>query len=286
MSRTMYPSDYLATRSNHELIELLRDRRTLSIEHLVNRGTVTVDYGRQRIDRDSFWKGSFARGTVLGLDARLFMRERMAEPYFTGGAFWKRFDEIADNTATGFVVNYGLSAVYGLPRVRAIQYPDESSPYVRAGDDVLLLEYANHPYRFVYDLLKIIDPNNCVGIFHLGRFPRGVRAGTFILARNSYPFDKMSVPDHDAIFEGPEATVPTAHQLGGTWTGTRVFVRRPEIALANQFNPPLRRRPLVAGDHDELRMIGPDTLLGRRITRRDGEARVTRRCFLRRERAS
>jgi hypothetical protein len=280
----MYPSDYLATRSNHELVELLRDSRTLPIEHLINRGTVTVDYARQRIDRDSFWKGSFARGTLLGLDARLFTRERTAEPYFTGGAFWKRFDEIADNSATGFVVNYGLSAVYGLPRVRAIKYPDDSSPYVRAGDDVLLLEYANHPYRFVYDLLKIIDPNNCVGIFHLGRFPRGVRAGTFVLARNSYPFDKMSAPDHDAIFEGPEATVPTARQLGGTWSGTRVFVRRPETALANQFNPPLRRRSLVAGDHRELRMIGPDAVLGRRIARRDGGDRVTRRFFLRRER--
>ena len=281
----MYPPDYLATRSNRELVELLRDSRTLPIEHLLNRGSVRIDYAKGRIDRDSFWKGSFARDTLLGLDARLFTRARTAEPFFNGGTFWKRFDRVEGESVTGYVVNYGIASVPGLPRVRAIRIPDDSSPYVRAGDEVLLLEYQNHPYRMVYDLLKIVDPNNCIGIFHLGRFPRGVRAGTFLLARNSYPFDKMSVPDHNAIFDAPDTATPTLVDLRGAWRGTRVFIRRPDIALGNQFNPSLgsvtmesgtdRQTPRVTArarltrlgfDQSQLRMAGPATLLARKPT--------------------
>src|SRR4051794_21139560 len=115
----MYPADYLATRSDRELLDILRESRTLPIEHLLNRGAVCIDYERERIARDSFWKGCFSRGTVLGLDGRLFARTRTAEPYFTPGAFWKRFDSVSGDTADGYVVNYGLAALPGLPRVRA-----------------------------------------------------------------------------------------------------------------------------------------------------------------------
>jgi hypothetical protein len=259
---------------------------------------VTVDYENRRVWRDSFWKGSFARDSLLGWDERITTPIRKSGPSFAGGRFWKRFDEIRGDEALGYVVNYGVAFLPGRPRVRQIRYPDDKRQYLRAGDDVLLLSYTNHPYRAVYDLVKIVDPRNCVGVMHLGRFPKGLEVATFVLARNNYPFQKMAIPDHETIFHGDRVRVPAPAELAGSWTGYVVLLRRPDLGLRNQFNPPLLRLTFDPGtavmkarmslgpvpsekqvqfDADrirltdsssfteEIRQIDADTLIGRRV---------------------
>jgi hypothetical protein len=110
--------------------------------------------------RDSFWKGSFARDTLLGWEERIATPIRDHGPAFAGGRFWKRFDEIRGNEAMGHIVNYGVSFLPGRPRVRQLRYPDDKRRYVRAGDEVMVLTYLNHPYRVVYDLIKIVDTSH------------------------------------------------------------------------------------------------------------------------------
>ena len=88
----------------------------------------------------------------------------------------------------------------GKPLVKQIKYPDSNRKFVKKGDDVLLLSYTNDPYRRVYDVIKAIDENNCLGVMHVGQFPTGVEVATFVMVRHNYPFEKMSVPDHHAIF--------------------------------------------------------------------------------------
>lgn len=291
-----YAPDHLSTLSTRELQDTFREASSLPLASLLNRGDVTVDYKNQRVWRDSFWKGSFARDTLLGWEERIATPIRQDRPAFAGGRFWKRFDEIRGDEAVGHVVNYGLAFVPGRPRVRQLRYPDDKRHYVRAGDDVLLLSYLNHPYRSVYDLIKIVDANNCVGVMHLGRFPDGFVFATFVMTRNNYPFEKMAVPDHDAIMSGARARVPTPPELTGSWKGSLVFLRRPDVALHNQFNPPLLRfdftgdggtawsriGPLTSDyrmqfdpdcvrltsssrSHEEIRRIDADTLIGRRM---------------------
>jgi len=297
-----YAPDALSTLRTRELQELLREARSLPLASLLNRGDVTIDYANRRVWRDSFWKGSFARDTLLGWEERIATPIRTDKPSFAGGRFWKRFDEIRGDEATGHVVNYGVALLPGRPRVRQIRYPDNRRRYVRAGDDVLLLTYLNHPYRVVYDLIKVVDANNCVGVMHIGRFPAGFEFATFVMARNNYPFEKMAVPDHDAIMDGGRAHAPTPAELAASWVGYLVFLRQPELALHNQFNPPLLRFDFTASDgtarvrtgpltshssvrfeadcvrltnsssRDEIRMIAPDILIGRR-TRNAGSDR-------------
>ena len=63
----------------------------------MNSGAVRIDFAQGRIFRDSFWKGSFAKDTLLGWEERV--RGAVLDPaaaaagrVFAGGSFWKRFD--------------------------------------------------------------------------------------------------------------------------------------------------------------------------------------------------
>jgi hypothetical protein len=112
--------DFFSTRSSAELHGILRDTPTLGIENLLNTGAVTFDFAQQRVFRDSFWKGSFAKDTLIGWEERV--RGAALDPgaaaagrTFAGGAFWKRFDALQNGVATGYVVNYQISALPGLP---------------------------------------------------------------------------------------------------------------------------------------------------------------------------
>jgi hypothetical protein len=240
-------ADYLSTLSTAALQDIMRRTPTAPLSALLNDQRMRIDYEHRRVWRDSFWKGSFARDTLLGWEERLMTPIRANAPFYTGGRFWKRFDEVRGDEALGLIVNYGLQFLPGLPAVRQVRYPDDKRRYIQSGDDVLLLSYRNHPYRIVYDLIKIVDANHCIGVMHLGTFPNGVEFATFVMARNNYPFEKMAVPDHDAIFADPNLRVPDAAELAGSWKGYLVFLRRPDLALHNQFNPPLLRVHFTTG---------------------------------------
>ena len=58
--------DYFSTRPTTDLQEILRDAKTLPLEKLLNTGAVTIDLEHGRIGRDIFWKGSFAKDTLIG----------------------------------------------------------------------------------------------------------------------------------------------------------------------------------------------------------------------------
>ena len=234
--------DYFSTRPTPELQAILRESPTLPLPTLINRGGIHIDYDQQRIHRDSFWKGSFAGDTLLGWEERirtggLAAAFQETAGRYTGGSFWKRFDAVQNGQATGYVVNYELDLLPGKPIVRAMKYPDNNRKYFKAGDDVLLLTYTNNPYRIVYDVIKAIDENNCIGVMHLGEFPNGMEFATFVMARHNYPFEKMSAPDHQAIFAGDRARVPAANELAGNWNGHVIFLTRPDLSLLNQVNP-------------------------------------------------
>jgi cholesterol oxidase len=242
--------DYFSTRPTPELQAILRDCSTLPLETLLNRGAVTVDYDNQRIYRDSFWKGSFAKDTLLGWEERIrtgglgeIFRETAGR--YTGGSFWKRFDEIIDGQARGHVVNYEVEALPGKPVVKTLRYPDNNRKYLKANDEVHLLTYTNEPYRIVYDLIKVIDQNNCIGVMHLGDFPNGLEFSTFVMARHNYPFEKMSLPDHQTIFNGARARIPTPEEIAGSWEGYLIFLTRPDVSLLNQLDPLAFRLRLI-----------------------------------------
>ncbi len=234
--------DYFSTRPTLDLQAILRETPTRPLETLLNCGTVTIDYENQRIHRDSFWKGSFAKDTLLGWEERIRNQNlpevvHGAAGRYTGGSFWKRFDAITAGQATGYVVNYELDFLPGKPVVKAVKYPDNNRKYFKAGDDVLLLNYTQDPYRPVYDVMKVIDQNNCLGVMHLGEFPNGIEFATFVMARHNYPFEKMSVLDHKAIFEDSRARIPAASEIAGTWNGYLIFLTRPDLSLLNQLDP-------------------------------------------------
>lgn len=293
-----YPADFLSTLPTSALQKTMREAHSLPLATLLNHGTVAVDYVHQRVVRDSYWKGSFAKDTLLGWEERILTPIRTEGPNYTGGRFWKRLDRIDHGEARGHVVNYGIGVLPGRPVVRQLQYPDDTRAYARAGDDVMVLRYLNPPYRIVYDLIKIVDRDNCIGVMHLGEFPHGRVFATFVMARNNYPFPKMAVPDHDAIITGDHSRVPSPTELAGSWKGHLVFLKHPEQALHNQFNPPAIRitftirphglearmrtglftssmpasvgpdwvtLPAGAGRREAIRMIDSNTLLGRRV---------------------
>ncbi len=294
--------DFFSTRSTAELQATLRDQPTRPIEELVNTRSVRVDFDKKRIFRDSFWKGSFARDSLLGWLERLGAAGddgRKAVAAFAGGSFWKRFDKVQNGVATGLVVNYELAAIPGDPEVRTVSYPDDARRYFRAGDEVLLLTYRNHPYRAVYDTIKIIDEDSAIGVMHVGEFPNGVEVATFVMERHNYPFEKMSVEDHHAIFRHPRARPPAPDEITGAWQGRLVFLTRPNVSLLNRANPLLfeltftRRRaklegryrfgilagsmePSFTGEflrlddftafHDEIRLIDEETMIGKWVS--------------------
>jgi hypothetical protein len=242
--------DEFSTRPTAELQTILRETATLPLPTLLNHGGVKIDYEKKRIFRDSFWKGTFAKDSLLGLEekirnAALSGPASQGAKRYTGGSFWKRFDEIRDGQAIGYVVNYQLDFLPGKPVVRQLKYPDNNRKYFKAGDDVLLLNYTNEPYRLVYDVIKAIDENNCIGVMHLGNFPGGLETATFVMARHNYPFEKMSVPDHQAIFTGDHVHIPTPSEMAGNWEGHLIFLTRPDISLLNQVNPVLFRLRLI-----------------------------------------
>jgi hypothetical protein len=234
--------DYFSTRATKELQGILHDTPTQPLDKLLNTGKIRIDFVNKRIFRDSFWKGSFAQDTLLGWEERIrksILGDAGAKAggIFAGGSFWKRFDKVEGGVATGYVVNYELTFLPGLPSVRQISYPDDKRRYFRKGDAILLLTYANDPYKMVYDTIKIIDDNNAMGVMHLGDFPNGIEFVTFVMAHNNYPFANMSVDDHNLIFSDPQTSVPTGAQLEGQWKGHLIFVTTPNSTLINQLNP-------------------------------------------------
>jgi hypothetical protein len=297
------PDDF-STRPTQELQTILRDTPTLALETLLNHGGVEIDYENRRIWRDSFWKGSFAKDSLVGWEERLRNSALSGSAsstasLYVGGSFWKRFDSIENSEAIGYVVNYELNCLPGKPVVRQIAYPDNNRKYFRAGDRVLLLNYANDPYRMVYDTIKVIDKNNCIGVMHFGQFPSGIEFATFVMARHNYPFEKMAVPDHQAIFNGDHVHVPAPGDIAGSWEGHLIFLTRPDVTLLNQLNPiafRLRFIPTTNGVegryqfgilsgqmqvqftsefvrlidftsfHDEIRMIDPKTMIGKWVS--------------------
>lgn len=297
--------DYFSTQPTADLQRILRETSTLPVDKLVNTGSVRFDFENRRVLRDSFWKGSFAKDSLLGGEEQLRNSvlgsdaARLGRIY-TGGSFWKRFDAVANGVATGHVVNYELAFLPGDPEVREVEYPDDNRKYFRKGDRVLLLTYKNEPYRIVYDAIKVIDENNAIGVMHLGEFPNGIEFATFVMARHNYPFEKMSVEDHNALFSHEHTQVPSAAQLEGEWDGHVVFLTRPSTSLLNQANPVAFRlgfKPttdgriegryrlgLISGEmeveqtpefvrlidftsfHDEIRMLDHETLIGKWVS--------------------
>ena len=280
-------ADQFSTRSSKELEEILRGASTLGLETLLNQGGVSIDLEHDRIFRDSFWKGSFAKDSLLGLEERIrnFFtgQPKNTATTFTGGSFWKRFDRIANDTAFGYVVNYELTALPGLPQVRREIHPDDKRRYFAKGDPILLLRYTNDPYKAVYDTIKVIDNDNAIGVMHVGEYPNGTEVAKFVMARHNYPLENMSVEDHEFIFQGAAPVAPSSEALRGKWTGRLIFLETPDTSLANQFNPILlqtefrredgetiahwtagsaspQRKECLAG---ELRMPKPGLLLGR-----------------------
>lgn len=296
--------DEFSTHPTQELQAILRDTPTLPLETLLNHGDVQIDYANRRIWRDCFWKGSFAKDTLLGWEERLRnagLGEAVSSTagLYAGGSFWKRFDSIQNSQAIGYVVNYELDCLPGKPVVTRVSYPDNNRKYLRVGDSVLLLNYTNDPYKMVYDLIKVIDKNNCIGVMHLGKFPEGLEFATFVMARDNYPFENMSVPDHQAIFNGDQVRVPTPAEIAGSWEGHVIFLTRPDISLLNQLNPVAFRLRFVpstngvearyqfglgakqvqftseyaelidaAGFRDEIRLLDNNTLIGKRTPSR------------------
>jgi hypothetical protein len=200
--------DFFSTVPTKDLQAILRSRETLPINKLINTGAVRIDFANQRIWRDIYWKGSFAADSLLGWEERVRTESLHPEVYqhgkiFAGGTFWKRFDKVENGVATGEVVNYNIQWLPGDPEVRTVSYPDDRRAYFQRGQAILLLHYRNDPYRQVYDTIKIIDPNNAVGVMHIGDFPNGVEFATFVLARYNYPFELATDEDRKLIAAGP-----------------------------------------------------------------------------------
>lgn len=292
--------DYFSTRSGPELQDILKATSTRPLESLLNQGGLRIDFVQKRIFRDSFWKGSFAKDTILGWEERL--RNSVAAAtvpvasIYAGGSFWKRFDSVANGIATGHVVNYEIAFLPGKPEVRSVVYPDNQRRYFKQGDEVLLLNYVNEPYRIVYDAIKVIDDDSAIGVMHLGQFPNGLEFATFVMERHNYPFERMSIPDHHAIFSDPRVRIPAPGDLAGDWRGNLVFVAHPNSSLLNQLTPaPFRvtfeataagtvaryrfglltkgtklelsdeftHASDIAGLRDEIRIIDRDTVIGK-----------------------
>lgn len=277
--------DYFSTRPTTDLQDILRESTTLPLEKLLNTGAVSIDLANGRIGRDLFWKGSFAKDTIIGWEERA--RQALipdptiaAGSVFTPGAFWKRFDKVIDGVATGHVVNYDIAALPGDPEVREVEYPDDNRRYLRKGDKVLKLVYRNDPYRPVYDLIKVLDENNALGVMHLGEYPNGFEFATFVMSRYSYPLERMSVEDHRLLFARPDLAAVAQPQ--GDWTGHLILLDRPATALMTipktalfrlnaadgRFRVGFEQGGAVAWSDElpaganELRAIDQDTLIG------------------------
>src|SRR5205807_7125363 len=87
--------------------------------------------------------------------------------------------------------------------------------------------------------IKVIDEQNAIGVMHLGTFPGGIDFATFVMARQNYPFENMSIPDHQALFADARATAPSPAGLEGHWDGRLIFLTTPDTSLLNQVSPVL-----------------------------------------------
>lgn len=279
--------DYFSTKATRDLQAVLHDAPTLPLEKLLNTRSVSLDIANHRINRDIFWKGSFAKDNLLGWEERarnagLARDAAKAGQLFAGGSFWKRFDRIENGFATGTVINYDLDALPGDPMVRMTSYPDDNRRYFRKGDSVLLLNYRNDPYKQVYDTIKIVDENNAIGVMHLGEFPNGVEFATFVMERYSYSLQDMSIEDHQMLLGRTDFPRPSPGQVTGEWTGNFIVVEHPNTALLDhperlpvrltwRPNAPLRMElgngmkwDITADlSAQELRMLGQDTVIGK-----------------------
>jgi hypothetical protein len=242
----------------------------LPLETLLNTGAASLDLANHRVNRDLFWKGSFAKDSLVGFEERLRgLGDAGNAATFARGAFWKRFDAVKDGVATGLVVNYDLAALPGDPEVRAIDYPDDNRRYFKKGDKILLLKYKNDPYRPVYDTIKVIDTNNAIGVMHLGEFPNGMEFSTFVMARYSYPFERMSVDDYSMIIGKPELAAP--NKLEGKWSGNLILRKSTNDLLLTtpdlvpfEFSGGKYRLDgtELAGEATALRLLGTDAVAG------------------------
>ena len=253
--------DYFSTRATADLQAILRDTSTLPLEKLLNTREFKIDLPNRRIDRDLFWKGSFAKDSLIGWEERIRSAglgdaAQKSGAIFAAGSFWKRFDRVQDGVATGSVVNFDLESLPGDPEVRQILYPDDNRRYLRKGDAALLLKYRNNPYQQVYDTIKIIDENNAVGVMHLGEFPNGIEFATFVMARYSYPLEKMSIEDHQTIFSQPGRAIPGPAQLQGEWDGDLIFLEHPNTALLQRVDPILFHLTVGPDAHYRLGLPG------------------------------
>jgi cholesterol oxidase len=278
--------DYFSTKSTPDLQAILHDAITLGLDKLLNTQAVSVDLPNRRINRDLFWKGSFAKDGLLGWEERVrnagvAAQAAKAGQIFAGGSFWKRFDQVQNSVATGKVVNYDLNAIPGDPEVRLISYPDDNRRYFKKGDQALLLNYRNDPYKQVYDTIKIVDQNNAIGVMHLGHFPNGVEFATFVMERYSYGFEFMSIDDYRLLFAGSQP--PTPPQLAGQWSGNFIFLEHPNVALLSYPQPPAVQLTFLsntltiqlsdgtkvnagAPPLEDTRMVGTDSVIGKWTT--------------------
>jgi len=256
--------DYFSTQAGADLQAILRDSPpTLPIDTLLNTGAASLDLSNRRVNRDLFWKGSFAKDTLVGFEERLLGMSPAAQgnaAAFARGAFWKRFDAVKDGVATGHVVNYDLNALPGDPEVRTVTYPDDNRRYFRKGDTILLLQYKNDPYRPVYDTIKIIDANNAIGVMHLGEFPNGMEFSTFVMSRYNYPLERMTIDDHQMIFEQPGFKAPKQQQLQGKWHGSLVTRQTPNALLLSVPKPV--EFELTDAAPEGVHMLDNDTAIG------------------------
>ena len=232
--------DYFNTRPGAELLDVLRHVPGRPIAELLNTDKARFDLAAGRIFRDVFWKGSFAADTLLGWEERLRewlggSRPQDVGDLVAGGSFWKRFDRVEDGVAYGHVVNYELHQLPGKPEVRTVNYPNDRHKTFRQGDPVLLLNYANVPYRLVYDVIKIIDDNNAIGVMHLGEFPNGLVFAPFAMTRHNYPLKHMSIEDHRVLFDHEDARTPA--NLSGQYSGYVVDQANPHIAAGTALLP-------------------------------------------------
>jgi cholesterol oxidase len=292
--------DYFTTRPTAVLQKTLHDTPTLPLDQLINNGTVRIDYGQRRIYHDSFWKGSFAEDSLLGWEqkVRAALLGNDAETMggiFAGGSFWKRFDSLQDGVAKGYVVNYEMHALPGLPEVRQVAYPNDRRAYFKQGDPVLLLTYTNDPYRMVYDTIKIIDDQNAIGVMHIGTFPDGLEFATFVMSRDNYPFENMSIDDHQRMFADARNRVPAAAQLAGDWNGRVILVPSTSKSLLNQVSPVVFTASFTDAsvqykigpasfsqtvNYDDFRQLDAGTVIGRCTAPADSVWAGTTLCLL------
>jgi hypothetical protein len=210
--------DYFSTRSSAELQAALRASSTLPLESLINTGSVRIDFEKAahlpRLFLERFVRCRHA-ARVGGARAQQRLRSGWREErcHLHRRQFLEAVRRHRQRRSLRPCRQLRTRFHSGLPEVRRVQYPDANRAYFNKGDDLLLLTYKNQPYRIVYDTIKVIDEDSALGVMHLGDFPNGVEFASFVMERHNYPFEKMSIADHHAIFADPRTRVPRPDEL-------------------------------------------------------------------------